>query len=49
VLAGEALLIVEGDERSLRQWDLAHCPAGTSHVILGAGHAPCLVLAIDSG
>ena len=28
VLAGEALLIVEGEERPLRQWDLVHCPAG---------------------
>ena len=26
VLAGEALLIVEGEERPLRQWDFAHCP-----------------------
>jgi glyoxylate utilization-related uncharacterized protein len=26
VLAGEALLIVEGQERRLRQWDFVHCP-----------------------
>jgi uncharacterized cupin superfamily protein len=26
VLSGEALLIVEGQERSLRQWDFVHCP-----------------------
>src|SRR5437763_16579565 len=26
VLSGEALLIVEGEERPLRQWDLFHCP-----------------------
>jgi uncharacterized cupin superfamily protein len=45
VLAGEALLIVEGEERPLRQWDFVHCPAGTKHVILGAGAATCLVLA----
>ena len=48
VLAGEALLIVEGDERPLRQWDLVHCPAGTKHVIVGAGEAPCLVLAVGA-
>src|SRR6266571_9557053 len=48
VLAGEALLIVEGDERPLRQWDLVHCPAGTKHVIVGAGDAPCLVLAVGA-
>jgi uncharacterized cupin superfamily protein len=45
VLAGEGLLVVEGEERPLRQWDFVHCPAGTNHVIVGAGDAPCLVLA----
>jgi uncharacterized cupin superfamily protein len=48
VLAGEALLIVEGVERPLRQWDFVHCPAGTKHVIVGAGEAPCLVLAVGA-
>ena len=48
VLAGEALLIVEGQERPLRQWDFVHCPAGTKHVILGAGQARCLVLAVGA-
>ena len=48
VLSGEALLIVEGDERPLRQWDLVHCPAGTKHVIVGAGDGPCLVLAVGA-
>ena len=28
VLAGECLLIVEGEERPLRAWDYFHCPAG---------------------
>jgi uncharacterized cupin superfamily protein len=32
VLAGEALLIVEGSERELRQWDFVHCPSGTNRV-----------------
>ena len=45
VLAGEGLLIVEGKERPLQQWDFVHCPAGTNHVIVGAGGGPCLVLA----
>jgi uncharacterized cupin superfamily protein len=48
VLSGEALLIVEGQERPLRQWDFVHCPAGTNHVIVGAGDAPCLVLAVGA-
>jgi len=48
VLAGEALLIVEGEERPLRQWDLVHCPPETKHVIVGAGPGPCLVLAVGA-
>jgi len=48
VLAGEALLIVEGEERPLRQWDLVHCPPETKHIIVGAGDAPCLVLAVGA-
>ena len=48
VLAGEALLIVEGEERALRRWDFVHCPAGTKHVIVGAGDVPCLVLAVGA-
>jgi uncharacterized cupin superfamily protein len=48
VLAGEALLIVEGEERPLRQWDLVHCPARTKHVVVGAGETPCLVLAVGA-
>ncbi len=48
VLAGEALLIIEGEERPLRQWDFVHCPAGTNHMIVGAGPAPCAVLAVGA-
>jgi uncharacterized cupin superfamily protein len=48
VLAGEALLIVEGEERRLRQWDFVHCPPGTKHTIVGAGSESCLVLAVGA-
>lgn len=48
VLAGEALLIVEGEERPLRQWDFVHCPPHTRHTIVGAGNGPCLVLAVGA-
>ena len=48
VLAGEALAIVEGEERPLRQWDFLHCPAGTNHAIVGAGHGPCVVFAVGA-
>jgi uncharacterized cupin superfamily protein len=48
VLSGEALLIVEGVERPLRRWDFVHCPAETRHTIVGAGDAPCAVLAVGA-
>jgi uncharacterized cupin superfamily protein len=46
VLSGEGLLIVEGEERPLRQWDFVHCPPNAKHVIVGAGDTPCVVLAV---
>jgi len=48
VLSGKALLIIEGEERPLRQWDFVHCPAETEHMIVGAGDAPCAVLAVGA-
>ncbi len=48
VVSGEAVLIVEGQERQLRAWDFVHCPPNTGHVIVGAGSAPCLVIAVGS-
>ena len=48
VLSGEALLIVEGQERRLRSWDFVHCPAETRHIIVGAGEGPSAVLAIGA-
>jgi uncharacterized cupin superfamily protein len=48
VLAGEALLIVEGEERPLRQWDLVHCPRDTKHTIVGAGEGQSVVLAVGA-
>jgi uncharacterized cupin superfamily protein len=48
VIAGEPLLIIEGEERQLRQWDYVHCPPGTNHIIVGAGQSPSVVLAMSS-
>jgi uncharacterized cupin superfamily protein len=48
VLAGEAVLVVEGEERRLGTWDFFHSPPRTSHVIVGAGGGPCVVLAVGS-
>ena len=44
VLAGEATLIVEDEERPLRPWDFFHCPPGTNHILVGAGEGPCAIL-----
>jgi len=46
VLHGEALLLIEGEERRLRQWDLVHCPPWTEHIIVGAGTGLCVVLGV---
>jgi uncharacterized cupin superfamily protein len=48
VVAGEALLLVEGEERPLRAWDFVHCPPETRHAIVGAGDAPCVVVAVGA-
>ena len=48
VLSGEGKLLVEGEERPLRQWDFVHCPAGTEHVFVGAGDGPCAVLMVGA-
>jgi quercetin dioxygenase-like cupin family protein len=45
VLSGDATLIIEGQERPLRQWDFVHCPPGTGHVIVGG---PCVILGVGS-
>ena len=48
VLAGEGILIIEGEERPLRAWDFVHCPAWAKHVIVAAGSEPLVVLAVGA-
>jgi uncharacterized cupin superfamily protein len=48
LLAGEAILLVEGEERPLKQWDFVHCPPETNHAFVGAGDGPCVFLAVSS-
>jgi uncharacterized cupin superfamily protein len=48
VLYGECLLLVEGQERPLTQWDFVHSPAWTEHVFVGAGDGPCAVLMVGA-
>ena len=43
VLAGDCLLLVEGEERPLRAWDFVHCPPGTAHAFVGAGEGLCVI------
>ena len=48
VLSGEALLVVEDEERPLRAWDYFHCPPGVPHTIVGAGAGPAAILAVGA-
>jgi uncharacterized cupin superfamily protein len=47
VLDGDAVLIIDGEERPLRKWDYVHCPRDVPHVVVGAGEG-ALVLAVGS-
>src|SRR5689334_14430310 len=48
VLQGECLLLVEGQERPLKQWDFFHCPPWTEHIFVGAGDGPCAILMVGA-
>jgi uncharacterized cupin superfamily protein len=48
VLAGECVLLVEGEERRLAQWDFFHAPPWTAHGFAGAGEAPCAILMLGA-
>ncbi len=48
VVHGEAILVVEGEERTLRQWDFVHCPPDTKHTIIGAGTDGCVCVAVGA-
>jgi uncharacterized cupin superfamily protein len=44
VVAGECLLLIEGDERPLKAWDFVHSPAGTEHAFVATADAPCVIV-----
>ncbi len=48
VVAGECLLVIEGEERRLKQWDFVHCPPWTRHVFVGAGDGPCVIVMVGA-
>lgn len=48
VLSGACTVVLEGEERELRQWDFVHCPPGTLHAFRGAGDEPCVLLCVGA-
>jgi uncharacterized cupin superfamily protein len=48
VVAGECVLLVEGEERPLKAWDFVHCPPWSEHVLVGAGERPCVFVAVGA-
>jgi uncharacterized cupin superfamily protein len=44
VLQGECLLIVNDEERRIRQWDFFYAAPWTPHCFVGAGEDPCAIL-----
>jgi uncharacterized cupin superfamily protein len=48
VLTGECRLLIEGEERILRQWDFFHSPPETEHIFVGAGDGPCVLFMVGS-
>ncbi len=48
VVSGECVVVVEGEERRLKQWDFVHCPSMTEHVFVGAGDGPCAIVMVGA-
>jgi len=48
VLAGECVLLVEGQQRTLRAWDFVHFAPGTAHAVVGAGDGPAVVFMVGA-
>ena len=47
ILSGTGILLVEGEERPLGQWDFVHCPPRTEHMIVG-GENGCTRICVSS-
>lgn len=48
VVAGECLLVVEGEERQLRTWDFVQCQAEPHTCSSVAGDGPSVVVAVGA-
>ena len=46
VVAGECVVVLEGEERRLKAWDFVHCPPWAEHVFVGAGDGPCVIVMV---
>lgn len=46
VIKGQCKLLIEGQERLLREWDFVHCPKWTRHVFIGTGNEPCSIVMV---
>lgn len=44
VVSGECILILEGEEKRLKQWDFFHCSPWTKHTFVGDGDGPCAIV-----
>jgi len=42
------VLVIEGEERRLKQWDFVHCPPMAEHVFVGAGDSPCVIVMVGA-
>jgi uncharacterized cupin superfamily protein len=48
VVAGECVVVVENEERRLRQWDFFHAPPWAAHAFVGTGDEPCVILMVGA-
>lgn len=48
VVRGQCLLLVEGEERPLREWDFFHCAPNTMHGFVGVSDEPCVIVMIGA-
>jgi uncharacterized cupin superfamily protein len=44
VLAGECMLLIDGEERQLHTWDVARIPPDVPHTFIGTGDKPSVIL-----
>ena len=44
VVSGRCRLLIEGREIALGPWDFVHCAPWTSHVFVGSGKGPCVIV-----